>query len=222
LIENSARDVGPLIQKLSTMVLQELSSTLEKTAAIQNEEDRRTHFQYQANLCGIFTSIVHYEAGLIRADADPIVQTLMMVIHGSSKESTVKEEAFVALGAVAGAVEVEFLRYMDSLMPYFVAALTNHEDYAVCAIVLGVLGDICRAVGENIFPFCNTLISRIGELLNYPNLHRKVRPACLSAIGDISLAIGGQFEVYVHPAMTIIGNIANQLAYIPQVNIFLI
>jgi importin subunit beta-1 len=218
LIEHSARDVGPVVQNLSTMVLTELSNTFAKVASIQSDEDLRSHYQYQSNLCSVFSSIVHYEPGLIRAEADPIVQILIRVIDGASKEATVREEAFTAIGAVAGA-EVDFLRYMQTLMPYFMAALNNHEDHALCAIVLGVLGDVCRALGENMFPFCDTLISQIGNLLNNPTLHRKIRPACLTAIGDISLAIGGQFEVYVHPAMQIIGNIANQLAYIPQVGL---
>lgn len=221
MIEHSARDVSHSIHRLSTIVLESLQGTISANQGV-NDEDRRAHYLRQANLCGIFTSIIHYDPTEVRANADGIMQTLLMVISQASKESTVKEEAFVAVGAVAGAVEVNFVRYMDPLMPYIYAALSNHEDYAVCSIVLGVLGDICRALGEKFFPYCETLIQSIGGLLNNPGLHRKVRPACLSAIGDISLAIGGQFEVYVHPAMGIVANIASQIATIPQVVFLLI
>lgn len=217
LIENSAADVGPIIQKLSQIILEQLVSTLNNANNLVGDDDIRAHYQLQANLCSIFTSIVHYDSSIVRAGADPIMQTFLMVINGASKDATVKEEAFVAVGAIAGAVESDFIRYMDSLMPFVFSALSNHEDYAVCAIVLGVLGDVCRALADGIFPYCEALVSHIGQLLSLPNLHRKVRPACLSAIGDISLAIGGQFEVYVHPAMTIIGDISNQLTYVPQV-----
>jgi len=215
LIENSARDCAPIIQKLSRMTMETLIASL-NNPNLSSDEERRGHFQKQANLCGIFTSIVHYDATQVRADSDVIMQTLLTVIQSASKESTVKEEAFVAVGAVASAVEENFVRYMEPLMPFALTALGNHEDYTVCAIVLGVLGDICRAMGDGIFPYCEKLINHIGKLLNNAQLHRKVRPACLSAIGDISLAIGGKFEVYVHPAMQIVGNIANQIALIPQ------
>ena len=217
LIENSARDVSPVIHNLSQMVLERISVSLSSANTLVGDDDRRIYYQQQANLCGLFTSIVHYDSVHIRANADPIMQTLLMIINGASKDSTVKEEAFVAIGAVAGAVEDQFIRYMEPLMSFIYTCLTNPEDYTVCAIVLGVLGDISRALGDKIFPFCESLISLIGQLLNLPTLHRKIRPAALSAIGDISLAIGGKFEVYVHPAMSIIGAITSQINEIPQV-----
>lgn len=217
MIEHSARDVAPLIHKLSQMILERLSVTINNAGNLVGDDERRAHYQEQANLCGLFTSIVHYDASQVQANADNIMQTLLMVVNGASKDSTVKEEAFVAIGAVAGAVEGHFIRYMEPLMPFVYTCLANHEDYSVCAITLGVLGDICRALGENIFPYCESLINHIGQLLSLPDVNRKIRPASLSAIGDISLAIGGKFEVYVHPAMGIIGSIANQLALIPQV-----
>ena len=217
LIENSAKDVAPVIQNLSQMILERLSLTLNNAGNLVGDDDRRAHYQQQANLCGLFTSIVHYDPTHVQANADPIMQTLLMIVNGASRDSTVKEEAFVAIGAVAGAVEEHFIRYMDPLVPFVYACLANHEDYAVCAIVLGVLGDISRALGDKIFPYCENLINHIGQLLSLPNVHRKVRPASLSAIGDISLAIGGKFEVYVHPAMGIIGSITNQVNLIPQV-----
>ncbi|KAJ3327906.1 hypothetical protein HDU91_004239 [Kappamyces sp. JEL0680] len=143
------------------------------------------------------------------------MQTLLSIVSGASKDSTVKEEAFVAIGAVAGAVESHFVRYMEPLMPFIFGCLQNHEDHAVCSIVLGVLGDICRALGEAIYPFASPLIQQMAQLLSLPEVHRKVRPAALSAIGDLSLAIGGQFEVFVHPAMQLIGTVSNQIAVIP-------
>ncbi|KAJ3308780.1 karyopherin beta [Boothiomyces sp. JEL0838] len=216
LIENSAKDCSPLIANLCQMTVDRLAYTVTQVGNLVGDDERRAYYQNQANLCSILTSIIHYDPVPIRAGADIIMQNLLVVISNAHKDSTVKEEAFVAIGAVASAVEGDFLRYMDSLMPFILAALTNYEDYTVCSIVLGVLGDVCRALGDSILSYCEPLINSIGQLLSYPNLHRKVRPSCLSAIGDLSLAIGGKFEVYVHPAMGIIGDISNQLMYIPQ------
>jgi importin subunit beta-1 len=216
MIENSARDVAPIVHKLSQMVMEQLQVTFQNAHNIVGDDDRRAHHQYQANMCSIFTSIVHYDPMIVRQSPDMVMSNLLSVITGASRDSTVKEEAFVAVGAVAGALEQDFNRYMGALIPFITQCLTNHEEHAVCSIVLGVIGDICRALGDQILPYCDTLMAHIGQLLNQPAIHRKIRPACLSAIGDISLAIGGNFEVYVHPAMTIIGNISNELGYVPQ------
>jgi importin subunit beta-1 len=199
------------------MVLDQMAVTLANANSIVGDDDRRNHYQQQANICGLYTSIVHYDSTHVRANADPIMQTLLSIISGAHKDSTVKEEAFVAIGAVAGAVEGHFIRYMEPLMPFIFSSLQNHEDYTVCAIVLGVLGDICRALGETIFPYAQALIQNMAQLLSLPEVHRKVKPASLSAIGDLSLAIGGQFEVFVHPTMELIAVLSNQLASIPQV-----
>jgi importin subunit beta-1 len=214
LIENSARDVHPIIQKLLNLSLQTLANSLNQVGGM---EENKTHPLDQENFLEVFQTIVRYDPSLIRNDADAIMQTILRIIAGAPRNSIVKEVAFCAIGTFAQAAEFEFSRYMESVMPYLGEALANHEDYAVCSIALGVIGDLSRALNEGIFPYCESLINQIGILLDNPNLHRKLRPSCLYALGDLSLAISGRFEVYVHPAMNILGNISNQLGYIPQV-----
>ncbi|KAI8899185.1 armadillo-type protein [Globomyces pollinis-pini] len=215
LIESSTPDVSAVVNNLAQVVVQQLTASLGNLQNLVGDDEIRAHYQNQSNLCGIFTSVIHYNPAPIRMSADLIMQTLLSVISNASKNSTVKEEAYVAIGALAGAVEGDFIRYTDTLMPFIFQALSNHEDHAVCTIVLGIVGDICRALGDQVMPYCEPLINAIGVLLQSQEIHRKIRPACLSTIGDISLAIGGRFEVYVHPAMGIINEISNQLAYIP-------
>ena len=53
------------------------------------------------------------------------------------------------------AIEGDFSRYMESLKPFLLAALQNHEEYAVCQIAVGVVGDICRSLNEQAVPYCN-------------------------------------------------------------------
>ena len=50
-------------------------------------------------------------------------------------------------------------------------------------------------------------------------MNRSLKPACLSCLGDISLAIGAKFEIYLHPAMNAIATISAGLQYFPHVDL---
>lgn len=76
-------------------------------------------------------------------------------------------------------------------------ALRNWEEHAVCVIAVGVVGDICRALGEKIAPYCDVLVTLLLENLKNPHINRAVKPPILSCFGDIALALGGKFEPYL-------------------------
>jgi importin subunit beta-1 len=63
--------------------------------------------------------------------SDRIMQSLLMIMNSASKASTVMEDAFLTIGALSTALESDFIRYMDSFMPFLYAALQNHEEHAV-------------------------------------------------------------------------------------------
>lgn len=63
--------------------------------------------------------------------ADQIMHSLILIMSSASKSSTVMEDAFLTVGAVSTAVEGEFLRYMDSFLPFLIGALQNHEEHSV-------------------------------------------------------------------------------------------
>jgi hypothetical protein len=48
-------------------------------------------------------------------------------------------------------------------------------------------------------------------------VHRSVKPACLSCIGDVALAIGGKFEPYLAPVLQAIFALSDSIEKVPQV-----
>jgi importin subunit beta-1 len=62
-------------------------------------------------------------------------------------------------------VEADFVRYLDAFAPFLYAALANHEEYALCSIAVGLIGDICRALQEASLPYCDTFMNMLLQML---------------------------------------------------------
>ena len=78
------------------------------------------------------------------------------------------------------------------------------QEWQVCQISVGVLGDISRALEEQLQPFCNRLMQILLENLQSDAVNRNVKPQILSAFGDIALAIGDKYEVYLSAVLSML------------------
>lgn len=68
----------------------------------------------------------------------------------------------------------------------------------VCHAAVGLVGDICRAMGHRLIggftdEVMEVLLSNLGD----NNVHRTVKPQILSVFGDVALAIGPEFRKYL-------------------------
>jgi len=79
--------------------------------------------------------------------------------------------------------------------------LKNFQAYHVCAIAVGLVGDIARSVEGQIQPYCNDIMTALVESLQNQAIHRSVKPPVLSSFGDIAMALEGQFEPYLQVSM---------------------
>ncbi|GFY82403.1 ARM repeat superfamily protein [Actinidia rufa] len=86
------------------------------------------------------------------------------------------------------------LQAADQIMVLF---LKNFEEYQVCSISVGVVGDTCRALDEKILPYCDGIMTLLLKDLSSSELHRSVKPPIFSCFGDVALAIGEHFEKYL-------------------------
>eukprot|EP00842_Homolaphlyctis_polyrhiza_P001071 jgi/Hompol1/1965/HPOL_002808-RA len=215
LVQFSANDCFPSIHTLTTAVLSRLNETAGQVNQLVGSDDRRTHFEYQANLCSVLTSIIRRVDVLIKPFADSIMQTVLTVASTASKSSTVMEDVFMVVSAIANNVDTDFNRYVDAVVPFLCSALENAEEYQLCVIAIGLVGDMCRAINDQILPYCEQIMTRIAALLMNPEAHQTIKPACLSAMGDMALAIGGQFEIYLGGAMGCIQNLSTAMTYMP-------
>jgi importin subunit beta-1 len=86
---------------------------------------------------------------------------------------------------------------MVHFRPFLLEALRKYEEYQVCAVAVGVVGDISRALTTKLTPYCDEIVAILLEDLQNSMLHRSVKPPILSCFGDIALAIGQEFIKYL-------------------------
>lgn len=62
---------------------------------------------------------------------------------------------------------------------------------------MGIVGDICRALGAGVGLYCDEIMTILLENLSNNSVHRQVKPQILSVFGDIALTIGPEFKKYL-------------------------
>ncbi|XP_076054575.1 importin subunit beta Fs(2)Ket isoform X2 [Oratosquilla oratoria] len=199
LMKNSPRDCYPTVQKTTMIILERLQQVLHMEAQIQSHNDRMQVNDIQSLLCATLQSVLRK---VTPEDApkisDPIMSALLHMFQSSQgKSGGVQEDALLAVSTLVEVLGHNFLKYMDAFKPFLLLGLRNFEDYPVCSAAVGVTGDVCRALGDKVEPYCDELMQMLMENLGNTNVHRNVKPAILSVCGDMALALGPKFTKYL-------------------------
>jgi importin subunit beta-1 len=139
-LSNAAEDTKPLIEQLLPVILQRLEQSF--SLQIVSNDDREAQNELQGLLCGSLQVVTQKLQSRATPQADHMMQLFLQVFR--AKNSTVHEEALMAVGAVANATEKNFEKYMPHFRPFLSLGLSNNEEHQVCQVAVGVVGDICR------------------------------------------------------------------------------
>ncbi|KAF5803016.1 putative importin-beta domain, armadillo-like helical, importin beta family [Helianthus annuus] len=205
-----------LIAQLLPVIMNKLGQTIE--LQILSSDDREKQGDLQALLCGVMQVIIQKLSGtdvtkhVILQAADQIMVLFLKVF--ACRSSTVHEEAMLAIGALAYGTGPQFEKYMPEFYKYLEMGLQNFEEYQVCSISVGVVGDICRALDDKMLPYCDNIMTLLLKDLSSGDLHRSVKPPIFSCFGDVALAIGEHFEKYVSYAVPMMQGAAEVCAQI--------
>ncbi|KAH0470402.1 hypothetical protein IEQ34_000125 [Dendrobium chrysotoxum] len=203
-----------MIAQLLNEIMNRLGRNVELQILCSEEKEKQSDLQ--ALLCGVLQVIIQKlctsdDTKLIFLQAADQLMALFLRVF-ACQSSTVHEEAMLAIGAFAYATGQEFVKYMPEFYKYLEMGLQNYEEYQVCSISVGVVGDICRAVDEKILPYCDGIMSNLLKNLSNSMLHRSVKAPLFSCFGDIALAIGENFEKYVPYVMPMLQGAAELCA----------
>lgn len=180
-VTNSANDSLPVVATLSDVILQRLEQTVPMQQQVVSVEDRITLEEMQTSLASVLLvsshqtspawnrtdhikSIIQRLEADIKPQADRIMHALLRVLSTLPPKSSVPDAILATISAVAGALEEDFLKYMDSFTPFLYNALSNQEELGLCSMAIGLVSDIARALNEKVQPFCDTFMN---YLLNH-------------------------------------------------------
>ncbi|WCJ41542.1 Importin subunit beta-1 [Euphorbia peplus] len=213
----STDETAPMVLQLVPVIMTELHNTLEGQKLASDERERQS--ELQGLLCGCLQVIIQKLGSLeptkivFMQYADQIMGLFLRVF--ACRSATVHEEAMLSIGALAYAAGPDFAKYMPEFYKYLEMGLQNFEEYQVCAVTVGVVGDICRALEDKVLPYCDGIMTQLLKDLSSNQLHRSVKPPIFSCFGDIVLAIGENFEKYLMYAMPMLQSAAELSAHTP-------
>ncbi|GBE87129.1 ARM repeat-containing protein [Sparassis latifolia] len=203
-VTHSTLDTITVVQGTAVSVLVRMEQLLSMQNQILGVDDRNNWNDLQSNFCSVIISVVRKLGEGIQPLADRIMTLVLQLIQVAGKTSTILEDAFLLVGALAAALEQRFSPYITAFLPFLYPALKAHEDTQLCTVAVGVIGDISRALGEQSTQYANAFMSVLLENLQSDVLNRNVKISILSCFGDIALAIGPAFEPYLSTTMGVL------------------
>lgn len=199
MIKNSPKDCYVTVQKTIMVVLERLNQVLHMEGNIQSNE-RAQYNDLQSLLCATLQSVLRkVEPAHAPLISDQIMQALLQMFQSSLNNKTggVQEDALMAVSTLVEVLSDKFSKYMEAFKPFLHVGLKNVGEYQVCHAAVGLVGDICRALGSSVIIYCDEIMETLLENLSNNNVHRQVKPQILSVFGDVALAIGPDFRKYL-------------------------
>jgi importin subunit beta-1 len=200
LVQNSAKDVVSYVLSMLDVVLSMLETSF--NMQVLSTDDRERQQGLQSLLCGATAVICHKIKKDVIPHGDRIMTLLLRVFQ--NKHAIAQEEAFMAAGALADQLEGNFNKYMQAFHPVLIQGLSNYEEHQVCSVAVGVVGDLCRALEAAILSYSDDIVRCLLQNLQNASINRNVKPPVLACLGDIALAVGGNFEKYLDITMSML------------------
>lgn len=196
-VQNAANDSLKMVADLSNVILDRLEKTVPLQTQVVSIEDKMTLEEMQVSLTSVVVAIVQRLEVEIKPQADRIMRVCLTLLSSVGGKSAVPDTVFAAIGALANALEADFITYMEAFAPFLFKGLENQEEASLCSMSIGLVSDIVRGLGEKAQPWCDDLMNRLLNNLQSNVLGQQFKPAILQCFGDIAQAIAGAFATYL-------------------------
>ncbi|KAL4880981.1 armadillo-type protein [Aspergillus karnatakaensis] len=207
-VTNAANDNLTVIANLSDVILSRLEHTVPLQTQVVSVEDRIALEEMQTGITSVILNIVQRLEAEVKPQADRIMHVLIQVLTSVPPKSSVPDVVFATVGALAGALEEDFDKYMEAFSPFLYNALGNQEEPSICAMAIGLVSDISRALNEKVAPYCDSFMNHLMNSLS--SATNQLKPAILETFGDIAQAIGVQFDKY----LAVVGQVLKQASLV--------
>lgn len=208
----SAADTLPIVDRVAAAMLARQESLIGMENQLVGMDDRQNWNDMQISICALLQSFIHKSPALVMPYADRLMTNLLTVLSSSGKHAGVLEDVLATVGAVSGALEGGFVKYMEAFSPFLFQALSSYDDYQVAQAAVYCVSDISRAIGEQLTPFAERIMVALIDILRSPAIQRQVKPTAITAIGEVALAIGPSFVPYLETTMGILSQAGSTAA----------
>ncbi|EER10761.1 importin/karyopherin, putative [Perkinsus marinus ATCC 50983] len=215
IVSGSGRDV----QKHMPELAGEMASRLEQIlnpAVVQQLNDKEC--ELHGHICGNLQVVTQRMRG--NADMEPMADKLMQLYMGvfelyqhlqqasHPNVVVVHEEALLAVTSLASALGEKFNKYMPQFGPVVIAAISNHEEFSVCQMAIGAVGDLARALDSTLAggpnePLLDKMMEAMVMLMQNQDVDKRLKPDVFRAISDVALAVKGAFAKYLPTVMAV-------------------
>ncbi|KAF8821844.1 HEAT repeat-containing protein, partial [Cardiosporidium cionae] len=187
----------------------------------------------QGLMCGCLQVLITRLETEIIPSAPRTWQCLVTVFKSSSNEG-LSEDALLTTSALANGtknleglmavilcfcvLEGDFEPFMDEFIPHLLTGLHRTEDLSLntvidgtCKVCIELVGDVSRALKQKFIRHCESIMRQLYNTLRDPDADRTLKPAIMIAVGDVAMAISGEFHRYLLPFMQLLTQAANTL-----------
>lgn len=229
LVQYAPGDCAADVGRLQVTLVGQLGESQRLADMIVNVDDRMRYSDLQAALCTVLAASVRKLGRPSLALADQLMAAVMIVFGNAARgkgSATELEDVFMLVGTIVGEMEETFERFLDPFMPVLTAAMANVSETHLCAVALGVAGDLARALGPALVPYADQLVGQLLQAAQCVPAYRQVKPHALNALGDVALALtssgastngesmsnGTGFVKYIESVMYVLGGAAREYA----------
>uniref|UniRef100_A0A060T6W5 Importin-95 n=1 Tax=Blastobotrys adeninivorans TaxID=409370 RepID=A0A060T6W5_BLAAD len=210
----SAQDVQVIVEGLSGEVLSRLEAAMGMQQQIVGTEDKVNIEELQINLLGVLTNVIRRIDSRVGGAAEKLMTLFLQLLENKLPNSLVEEDVFIAIGAMAGAINGDFQKFMPAFLPYLGRALSDPE-YQIVSTAVGLVADVSHALGAATTEYAQTFMTAFIAILQKEDAPLETKPVVLSCIGDVASSVGGAFAPYLETMMAILVQ-ASQISFNPE------
>ena len=101
---------------------------------------------------------------------------------------------------------------MQAFTPLLVQGLKAFSVESLVSVAVGVVVDVCSAIGGRFQPYADAVVQVLMECLRDSSVVRDLKPTVVSVFGDIAMAIQAAYEPYLQATLMLLMQASQQKA----------
>eukprot|EP00211_Chloroparvula_japonica_P005302 CAMPEP_0119121914 /NCGR_PEP_ID=MMETSP1310-20130426/2329_1 /TAXON_ID=464262 /ORGANISM="Genus nov. species nov., Strain RCC2339" /LENGTH=875 /DNA_ID=CAMNT_0007111509 /DNA_START=167 /DNA_END=2794 /DNA_ORIENTATION=+ len=191
IIDNGAEDTIPSLKQ----ALPNFISMLEHTFSMQivNAEDKEKQSNLQGYICVALRNITKKLKKGIEPHAKAMFQLYYRIFQNAGDQGAIHEDVLLAFGAAAAELQESFAPLAPEFMDFVCHALAMRSAPSVVVVAVGVIGDLCKALGKSFVQYSDTVVKILADDLRDADFPTKNKVYIISCFADIAQALGAAF-----------------------------